>query len=67
MKCLYFMQKQSKESNMQVRETYYELYFDGDLRHEGTYEECRNLALQAYDDDCAEVYEVTVTEDKVTL
>jgi len=52
---------------MQVRETYYELYFDGDLQHEGTYDECRNLALHAYDDDLAEVYEVIVSEEKVTL
>jgi len=52
---------------MEVRETYYELYFDGDLQHEGTCDECRNLALHAYDDDCAEVYKVTVTEEKVAI
>jgi hypothetical protein len=52
---------------MQVRETYYEVYFDGELQHEGTYENCEALALHALDDDCAEVYKVIVTEEKVTI
>ena len=52
---------------MEVRETYFELYFDGELKHEGSFEDCRDLALHAYDDDCAEVYKVTVTEEKVVI
>jgi hypothetical protein len=52
---------------MEVREIYYEVYFDGELQHEGTYGECEALALHALDDDCAEVYKVTLTEEKVTI
>jgi len=52
---------------MQVREIYYEVYFDGLCQHEGAYEDCRDIAINALDDDLAEVYEVTVTEEKVTL
>jgi len=51
----------------QVREVYYEVYFDGLHQFEGAYEDCREIALHALDDDCAEVYEVTVTEEKVTI
>lgn len=49
----------------EVREKYYELYKDGDLYHEGTYEDCFQYASEMLDDDCAEIYEVTVTEEKV--
>ena len=51
----------------QVREVYYEVYFDGLHQFEGAYEDCREIALHALDDDCAEVYEVTISEEKVTL
>jgi hypothetical protein len=52
---------------MQVRETYYEVYFDGELQHGVTYGECEALVLLALDDDCTEVYKVTVTEEKVVI
>jgi hypothetical protein len=52
---------------MEVRETYYEVYFDGQHQYEGSYEECRHLALHAYDDDLAEMYKVTITEEKVAV
>ena len=52
---------------MEVREKYYEVYIDGDLYHEGNFEDCKYYALHALDDDCAEVYEVTVTEEKVVI
>jgi len=52
---------------MEVRETYYEVYLDGDLYHEGALESCKEYALRALDDDCAEVYKVTVTEEKVAI
>jgi len=45
------------------RETYYELYIDGDLVHEGSYEACKGESLHALDDDCAEIYKVVVTEE----
>ena len=48
---------------MEVRETYYEVYFDGCYVHGGSLEDCKSIALNALDDDCAEVYEVTVTEE----
>jgi hypothetical protein len=51
----------------EVREIYYEVYFDGTPQYEGNYEDCRDIALHALDDDCAEVYKVTITEEKVTL
>ncbi len=50
-----------------LRETYYEVYLDGTLYHEGTLESCTEYALHALDDDCAEVYKVTVTEEKVVI
>jgi hypothetical protein len=52
---------------MEVRETYYELYLRGDLCYEGRLEGCKQLALEALDDELAEVYKVTVMEEKVTL
>jgi len=55
------------DSLMEVREKYYEVYIDGDLHHKGFFEDCRYYALYALDDDCAEVYEVTVTEEKVVI
>ena len=51
----------------EVREKYYEIYLDGTLYHEGSFESCKEYALHALDDDCAEVYEVTVTEEKVSV
>ena len=48
-----------------TREKYYEVYFDGQLKHEGTLAECQEIANQSLDDDCAEVYEVTVAERKI--
>ena len=56
-----------RRRQMEVRETYYEVYFDGNLYHEGTLESCTEYALRALDDDCAEVYKVTVTEEKVAI
>ena len=52
---------------MEVRETYYEVYFDGTLHHEGTLEICKAYAINSRADDCAEVYKVTVTEEKVIV
>jgi len=52
---------------MEIRETYYELYLDGTLYHEGTLEDCTEYAQRALDDDCAEVYKVTVTEEKIVI
>jgi mRNA-degrading endonuclease YafQ of YafQ-DinJ toxin-antitoxin module len=52
---------------MEVRETYYEVYFDGQHQYEGSYEDCRDIAINALDDDLAEVYKVTITEEKVVL
>tara|TARA_R110000787_G_scaffold219668_1_gene328380 strand:+ start:157 stop:315 length:159 start_codon:yes stop_codon:yes gene_type:complete len=52
---------------MEIRETYYEVYFDGQLEHQGNLEECTELALHALDDDLAEVYEVVVSENKVVI
>jgi hypothetical protein len=51
----------------EVREIYYEVYFDGTPQYEGNYEDCRDIALHALDDYCAEVYKVTITEEKVTI
>ena len=52
---------------MEVREIYYEVYFDGLHQYEGSYEDCRDMALKAFDDDLAEVYKVTIMEEKVEL
>ena len=52
---------------MDVREAYYEVYYYGALYHEGTLEDCTEYALHALDDDCAEVYKVTITEEKVVI
>ena len=51
----------------EIRETYYEIYLDGDLYHEGSFETCKEYALHALDDDCAEVYKVTVIEEKIIV
>jgi len=50
---------------MEKRETYYELYKDGRCVMEGTYEDCYEEYLHCLDDDCAEIYRVTVSEEKV--
>ena len=52
---------------MKVRETYYEVYLDGNRYHDGTLESCTEYVLYALDDDCAEVYKVTVIEEKVVI
>jgi hypothetical protein len=52
---------------MQVRETYYEVYFDGQQVYGGSFEDCRDMCLRALDDDLAEMYKVTVTEEKVMV
>ena len=49
------------------RETYYEIYLDGELWHEGSFEACKEYALHALDDDCAEVYKVTLIEEKIIV
>jgi len=50
---------------IEIRETYYEFYKDGQLYHEGSFEACKEYAIQALDDDCAEVYKVTLIEEKI--
>jgi len=50
---------------MEKRETYYELYKDGQLVTEGTYEQCYEQYLHYPSDACAEIYRVTVSEEKV--
>jgi hypothetical protein len=52
---------------MEVRETYYEVYLNGGLEFQGRYEDCRDIAINALDDDCAEIYKVTLTEEEVTI
>lgn len=53
---------------MLVCETHYEVYFDGQLVEEGTLEDCMDRATKALDDDCAEVYKVTVdVKNDITL
>ena len=52
---------------MKIREVYYEVYFDGKHVYEGAFVDCRDMCLQALDDDLAEMYEVTITEEKVTI
>jgi hypothetical protein len=52
---------------MEIREVYYEVYFDGQQVYEGSFVECRDMCLQALDDDLAEMYKVTVTEQKVSI
>jgi len=56
-----------RRRQVETREEYYEVYIDGDLYHEGTLKDCTEYALHAIDDDCAEVYKVTVTEEKVVI
>tara|TARA_R110000822_G_C14875437_1_gene445818 strand:+ start:225 stop:383 length:159 start_codon:yes stop_codon:yes gene_type:complete len=48
-----------------VRGTYYELYFDNQLEYTGTLEECQSEMVHALDDDLAEIYEVQLTEEKI--
>jgi hypothetical protein len=52
---------------MEVREKYYEVYKDGQLVLEGSLDDCTEIALHSLDDDCVEVYEVLVTETKVSI
>ena len=47
------------------RETYYELYFDGQLEHTGTLADCQDEMSHALDDDLAEIYKVSLTEEKI--
>jgi len=50
-----------------IREVYYEVYFDGVHQYEGTFEDCRDMYVQALDDDLAEVFQVTIYEQKVVF
>ena len=50
-----------------VRESYYETYYDNDLVAEGSFVYCYEIFLKALDDDCAEMFKVTVLEEKVKL
>ena len=60
------MEPQNKETpTMEKRETYYELCADGQLVTEGTYEDCYEEYLRYPSDACAEIYRVTVSEEKV--
>ena len=52
---------------MEVREKYYEAYKDGQLVRAGSLDDCTEIALHSLDDDCVEVYEVLVTETKVSI
>ena len=52
---------------IEIRETYYEIYLEGDLFHEGSFKECQEYARQAPDDSCAEVYKITLTEERVVV
>ena len=53
---------------MEVREKYYEVYKDGQLVLEShCLDDCTEIALHSLDDDCVEVYEVLVTETKVSI
>lgn len=47
------------------RETFYEVYKDGDFVLEGAYEDCIEIAQHSLDDDCVEIYKVTILEEKV--
>jgi len=59
-------QAQNKETpTMEKRETYYELYKDGQYVMEGKYEDCYEEYLHYPSDACAEIYRVTVSEEKV--
>ena len=50
----------------EIREIYYEVYFDGHHMYEGAYSDCRDMYNKALDDDLAEVYKVTITEEKIS-
>jgi hypothetical protein len=52
---------------MEVREKYYKCYKNGRLRLEGSLEDCTEMALHSLDDECAEIYEVIVTENKISF
>lgn len=47
------------------RETFYEVYKDGNFVFEGAYEDCLYMAQNFLDDDCAEIYKVTILEEKL--
>lgn len=50
---------------MEKREVYYELYADGQIVTEGTYEDCYEQYLHYPSDACAEIFKVTLFEEKV--
>ena len=50
---------------MQKREVYYELYVKGQLMTEGTYEHCYEEYLRCPSDECAEIFKVTLFEERV--
>ena len=52
---------------MEIREVYYEVYFDGQHQCDGSFTDCRDVVVQALDDDLAEMYKVTITEEKVMV
>jgi len=52
---------------MEVREVYYEVYFDSQHVYEGAFVDCRDMCLQARGDDLAEMYKVTISEERVKL
>ena len=59
-------QPDSKETpTVEKREVYYELYADGQIVTEGTYEDCYEQYLHYPSDTCAEICKVTLLEEKV--
>ena len=46
---------------------YYAVTFDGEVVCEGDYGECADKVYHAFDDDCAQMFEVTTTAKEIIL
>ena len=46
---------------------YYAVTYDGEIVCEGGFDECKFMVLRALDDDCAQMFEVTVEAKEIML
>ena len=54
---------------MTIRDTYYEVYFDGEHIGDGSCEVCRDMCTNnlelLFNKDLVEMYKITITEERI--
>ena len=49
----------------ELRETYYQVFVDGNFVTEGSYEQCDYVRMECSTDNIVEIYKITVFEELV--